>query len=348
MAPPIQYVRTADGASIAFQLLGEGPPILIIPGPGISIDVAPHNQIWMQDLEPRYPADFQIIRYDRRGCGKSTRDADVTAELLVKDCLSIIDFLGFASVHVHAAFAGTLEGLRLALDFPERVRGLVLHLPEVPGAPETFGIGNWRHALQGDWDHFITIFARAWGDPAPGEPVLPGLIEQLRSANSRDAFRAFVAQFCEVDDSGRLSAVTVPTLVMQLETWPEYDRNAELYASQIPGAKLIASHRPDFWNLDSEAKAALRAFLFDSLPQGERRSEAFSPGEATYGSHVALSDRETEVLRLVSAGKSNRQIAAELTISLPTVAAHLRHILDKLGVENRAAAAAWAVRAGLA
>jgi len=55
-----------------------------------------------------------------------------------------------------------------------------------------------------------------------------------------------------------------------------------------------------------------------------------------------LSNRELEVLRLVVKGQSNRQIAARLFISEHTVAGHLAHIFDKLGVASRTAATAFA------
>ena len=61
-----------------------------------------------------------------------------------------------------------------------------------------------------------------------------------------------------------------------------------------------------------------------------------------------LTEREAEVLRLVAAGKTNRQIAAELVLSEKTVARHLSNIFDKLGVSSRAAATAFALRAGIA
>jgi DNA-binding CsgD family transcriptional regulator len=60
-----------------------------------------------------------------------------------------------------------------------------------------------------------------------------------------------------------------------------------------------------------------------------------------------LTARETEVVQLVSAGLSNRDIAAELFISEKTVARHLSNIFTKLGLTSRAAATAYAYRHGL-
>ena len=60
-----------------------------------------------------------------------------------------------------------------------------------------------------------------------------------------------------------------------------------------------------------------------------------------------LTDREVEVLRLVAAGKHNREIAGALHLSEHTVARHMQNILAKLGVSSRAAATSSAHRQGL-
>jgi LuxR family maltose regulon positive regulatory protein len=62
---------------------------------------------------------------------------------------------------------------------------------------------------------------------------------------------------------------------------------------------------------------------------------------------VPLSGRELEVLQLVAAGRSNREIAEELVVTLETVKKHLSHILDKLGAANRTQAVARARQLGL-
>lgn len=87
--------------------------------------------------------------------------------------------------------------------------------------------------------------------------------------------------------------------------------------------------------------------VFESLGASrDARRAAELLGETTYPG--GLSDREVEVLRLVAAGKANKQIAAELLISERTVARHLSNIFVKLDVSSRAGAAALALKKGLA
>ncbi len=62
---------------------------------------------------------------------------------------------------------------------------------------------------------------------------------------------------------------------------------------------------------------------------------------------AALSDRETEVLVLITGDKTDREIARELGIGERTVRAHVGRILLKLGVASRVGAAVAATRAGL-
>lgn len=60
-----------------------------------------------------------------------------------------------------------------------------------------------------------------------------------------------------------------------------------------------------------------------------------------------LTDRENEVLRLLALGKTNRQVAKELLISLSTVKTHVQHLNIKLGVSDRTQAAVRAAELGL-
>ncbi len=62
---------------------------------------------------------------------------------------------------------------------------------------------------------------------------------------------------------------------------------------------------------------------------------------------VPLTQRESEVLRQLALGLTNKEIAQALSISYETVKEHVQHILRKVGVTDRTQAAVWAVRKGL-
>lgn len=62
---------------------------------------------------------------------------------------------------------------------------------------------------------------------------------------------------------------------------------------------------------------------------------------------VPLTQRESEVLRQLSLGLTNKEIAQSLKISYETVKEHVQHILRKIGVTDRTQAAVWAVRRNL-
>jgi DNA-binding NarL/FixJ family response regulator len=70
-------------------------------------------------------------------------------------------------------------------------------------------------------------------------------------------------------------------------------------------------------------------------------------GAAREAEPDGLTPREREVLELVATGATNREIAAGLYISENTVGFHMKHILAKLHLKNRAQAVAYAIRSGL-
>ena len=78
---------------------------------------------------------------------------------------------------------------------------------------------------------------------------------------------------------------------------------------------------------------------FEALGAAADLARIESPAPAELG---VLTERECQVLRLVAAGKTNREIAAELVISEHTVSRHLQNMFMKLGVTSRAAATAYA------
>jgi DNA-binding NarL/FixJ family response regulator len=99
-----------------------------------------------------------------------------------------------------------------------------------------------------------------------------------------------------------------------------------------------------------EVSAAIRAAHRGELPLDPAIARALTSSlraGSGDGPNAELTTRELEVLRLLGAGKTNKEIGAELQISERTARTHVSNILGKLDLTSRTQAALWAVRQGL-
>jgi DNA-binding NarL/FixJ family response regulator len=99
-----------------------------------------------------------------------------------------------------------------------------------------------------------------------------------------------------------------------------------------------------------EVSAAIRAAHRGELPLDPAVARDLTSSlraESRDAPDAELTTRELEILRLLGAGKSNKEIAAELQISVRTARTHVSNILGKLDLTSRTQAALWAVRQGL-
>jgi DNA-binding NarL/FixJ family response regulator len=129
---------------------------------------------------------------------------------------------------------------------------------------------------------------------------------------------------------------------------------------QIQTPVLVLTAYANDEQIDAVLRAGARGYLLKgaALEEIERAIRAVARGETYLDSRIAsrvvalaraprLSPREREVLRLVAAGKSNKEIAAALHVTERTVKFHVTSIFNKLGAENRAQAVAIAHERGL-
>ncbi len=147
------------------------------------------------------------------------------------------------------------------------------------------------------------------------------------------------------------------------------ERAARLLGAAAAQRRLLGSHHGPHERVihnrtEAIALATLGAATFASayergaaLPIADAISEALAEGggvahsqRTVRGSHCAagLTSRELDVLRLLAEGQSDNEIATALFISRRTASSHVAAIFRKLGVNSRAAAAAYGVRQGLA
>jgi DNA-binding NarL/FixJ family response regulator len=94
-------------------------------------------------------------------------------------------------------------------------------------------------------------------------------------------------------------------------------------------------------------RPVLAATAADAVMAEVRRSALGDATPATAPAHAPLTPRERDVLVLLARGCDNAEIGQRLFVSPSTVKHHVSHLLDKLGVDNRLQAAAFAIRHGL-
>jgi DNA-binding NarL/FixJ family response regulator len=96
-------------------------------------------------------------------------------------------------------------------------------------------------------------------------------------------------------------------------------------------------------------RGARGLMIWDTTPPGrpEPASTAIPCGGATTSSNVAITEREFQVLRGMSEGKSNAAIGRDLYLSEDTVKTHARRVYSKIGAKDRAHAVLLALRHGI-
>jgi DNA-binding NarL/FixJ family response regulator len=140
----------------------------------------------------------------------------------------------------------------------------------------------------------------------------------------------------QVTEHLRASVPSIKTLILTMHTGEQIVRNLMKAGASAYMAKSDASSKL----VEAvERLAAGHASFASPMAVGETAD----PAPAQY----ILSARETEVLRLLASGKSNKQIAAELVVSVRTVESHRAHMLARLGVESFGELVRIAVRDGL-
>ncbi|MGW8256652.1 MAG: response regulator [Thermoguttaceae bacterium] len=137
----------------------------------------------------------------------------------------------------------------------------------------------------------------------------------------------------------KLDKPDLPVLILSTFDNPTYIARA--VALGASGYVLKGSTRDELLAAIRSAAAGESAWTRDEL---RRVTGALATPRLSADVEVPLTQRESEVLRQLAYGLTNKEIAQALHISYETVKEHVQHILRKIGVTDRTQAAVWAVR----
>jgi 3-oxoadipate enol-lactonase len=263
-------VVVTGGLSRGYGEVGDGDPIVWVPGTGLS------GHIWTRHQVPAFRDRYRCITVDLRGAGESDAPAEppYTVALLRDDVAQLVEALGVDRAHFVGFSLGAAIVQELALSHPELVATATL-LSAWSSSPREHHIRRHYESRLLALDRApIEVFrAFSFWMWAPSfiddEPERTAEIEQLLGeASAAMTPAAYVNHFLadlSHDARDRLPGIRCPTAVVygaeDLITLPQYNRRV---AAAVPGAELVeiagAGHmacaeRP------GEVNEAIRAFL---------------------------------------------------------------------------------------
>lgn len=143
---------------------------------------------------------------------------------------------------------------------------------------------------------------------------------------------------------GRLKLDRPELAVLMLSTYDNPTYVARAVALGAAGYMLKDADRAKLIDAIRRSAAGETVWTREEL---RRVTGALATPRLSANVEVPLTQRESEVLRQLALGLTNKEIAQALHISYETVKEHVQHILRKIGVTDRTQAAVWAVRKGL-
>jgi len=384
MDQQLGFCTTPDGVRICYATSGAGPPLVKAPNWLSHLELEKRSPVWRHWWN-ELAKHHLLVRLDQRGCGLSDWTVgDLSFEGRVIDLETVVDAVGLDRFALLGISQGGAAAIEFAVRHPERVSHLILYGAYARGASKRGRPPEEEEALltlmRLGWGQdnpaYRQVFTAQFLPEATTEQMRWFDELQRLSTSPENAVKASIVSG-NIDILDRLHQVTVPTLVLHVrrDARVPFEEGRQL-ASLIPNHIFVPLEGKNHLLLETEPawQTFLKAVrLFLSVPwsdgvassssrsdevgmdqtQVKSRDSKASPGEMEphrnegAGYPKGLTHREVEVLRLIAAGKSNREIAKDLVISLNTVAHHVSNVLAKTGAANRAGVATYANQSGL-
>jgi class 3 adenylate cyclase len=278
MEQQIRFCTTSDGVRIAYATVGQGPPLILVPG-WIS-----HLELEWQIPDIRrtweaYAEHFTFIRLDKRGTGLSDRNVgDYSLDARVRDLEAVVETLKLKKLALFGISEGGPTCIAYAVRQPRRVTRMVLYGTFARGGGLE-GSGELREAIRSVIKAEWGLGSKLMSDLFLGPEADPARVQffttyQRMGANPEDALAMFDAD-AAMDVRELLSRVNVATLVAHArdDHVVPVGLGREV-AAGIPDARFVSVPGPHVSLFDEAGGRQLLEAELSFLRQGTKAGEA--------------------------------------------------------------------------
>ena len=292
MEPQIRYCTTSDGVSIAYAVVGSGPPLLVlrwIVCPDVATEAGeepPWRAAWL-DLA----ASRTVVFWDFRGSGLSGPAGTYTLESGMLDMQAVVDAIGVTHFDVLAMMTPAHFAIAYAARYPERVRRMVLSGASHPGGSPRAAAPDLPDIALTHFRAYADLFALheiGWDRPERARRLADFMAERFTGETWTRLNESMEA----LDATPVANAVTAPTLIIvdnaaaTSRSKAERGQYQRLLAATIPNAQLSVMKKGG----PRAYVALIGAFLGDAAPADEAGEAPAEPPAITGISVVLFTD----------------------------------------------------------
>ena len=258
-------------AEIYYEVHGHGQPMVFLS------ETACDGEVWKIHQVPEFSKDHRVIIHDYRGTGRSSKPSiDYTTQMFAQDVIALMDHLRADDAVIVGHSMGGRVAQLLALDYPGRVKRLVLastgsHYPKTKGLPLKIckEMIEWGYEKY-ERDHSILVgFTDEFVKNHP-ERVEHYLKVRMQNLCPVEFYLRHLLARQGHDTSGRLKDIRQRTLILvgeddrNITSEVNHRMSSEILASGIPNSKLVVlqneRHSYFFANPDA-AHRIIRNFI---------------------------------------------------------------------------------------